>query len=170
VVVFTGHPSSYVPPMKRTRRPATRPAGTLRVAMLAYPAAQVLDVMGPLEVFSRAERCMRDDGLRTDQAYTVEIIAPKRGPFRASSGLTLYAEHGIADVRGTIDTLLIAGGIGVEYWRTDPALLRWVRRQAESVPRLASVCTGAFILADAGLLDGRRATTHWGACDRLASE
>jgi transcriptional regulator GlxA family with amidase domain len=138
--------------------------------MLAYPGIQMLDVMGPLEVFSRAERCMRDEGLRADHAYTVEIIAPRRGAFRTSSGLTLFAEHGIADVRGTIDTLLIAGGVGIEDWRDDAALLRWVRRQAGSVRRLASVCTGAFILAGAGLLDGRRATTHWGHCDKLARD
>jgi transcriptional regulator GlxA family with amidase domain len=70
---------------------------TLRVAMLAYPGIQVLDVMGPLEVFSRTARWLKETGKRKDDAYRVEIIAPARGLFRASSGLRLYADHGISE-------------------------------------------------------------------------
>jgi transcriptional regulator GlxA family with amidase domain len=140
----------------------------MRVAMLAFPDVQVLDVMGPLEVFSRTARWLRDEGLRRDLVYTVEIVGLERGAFRTSSGLRLYADRAIAEVGRGVDTLLIAGGIGVRRYRGNAALLRWIRRQAGLVRRLASVCTGAFFLAEAGLLAGRRATTHWHSCDEFA--
>lgn len=136
--------------------------------MLAFPDVQMLDVMGPLEVFSRASRWLQERGLRADDAYRVEVIGLERGPFTASSGLRLYADRGYAQVRGGLDTLLIAGGRGTERHCAHPPLLRWIRRQAGAVRRLASICTGAFFLAEAGLLDGHRATTHWASCDALA--
>jgi transcriptional regulator GlxA family with amidase domain len=140
----------------------------MHIVMLAFPEVQVLDVMGPLEVFSRTARWLRDHGHRRDLAYSVEIVSVKRGAFRTSSGLRLHADRAIADVGRGVDTLLVAGGVGVERLRRNPALLRWLRRQSRSVRRLASICTGAFFLGEAGLLEGRRATTHWGSCDALA--
>lgn len=142
----------------------------MRIAMLAFPDVQVLDVMGPLEVFSRTARWLRDHGMRSDLAYKVEIIGLKRGAFRTSSGLQLHADRGIADVGRGIDTLMIAGGPGVEEYRSNAPLLRWIRRQSGLARRLASICTGAFLLAEAGLLEGRRATTHWGHCLDLARD
>jgi transcriptional regulator GlxA family with amidase domain len=141
-----------------------------RVAMLAFPEVQVLDVMGPLEVFSRTARWLRDHGKRSDLAYEVEIVGLARGAFRASSGLRIVADRRFDEVKGGLDTLLVAGGVGTERLRHHAALLRWIRKQAGQVRRLASVCTGAFFLAEAGLLDGRRATTHWRSCARLARE
>jgi transcriptional regulator GlxA family with amidase domain len=142
----------------------------MRIAMLAFPNVQVLDVMGPLEVFSRASRWMCDEGRRADPTYTVEIIGLEPGGFLTSSGLRLHADRGIADAPRGIDTLLIAGGLGVERHRSNAALLRWIRRQSGLVRRLASICTGAFLLAEAGLLDGRRATTHWHHCATFARD
>jgi transcriptional regulator GlxA family with amidase domain len=136
--------------------------------MLAYPDVQILDVVGPLEVFSRTARWLRDHAGRKSPAYSVEIVGVERGPFRASSGLLLHAERGYREVRGGLDTLLVAGGVGTEAAMRDRALLRWLEAQSRRVRRLASVCTGAFLLAEAGLLKGKRATTHWGSCDRLA--
>ncbi|MCY1016129.1 GlxA family transcriptional regulator [Pyxidicoccus sp. MSG2] len=156
------------PPRPKAARTAALPPKTCRVAMLAYPDVQMLDVMGPLEVFARASRWLKDSGLRGDDAYQVEIIGLKRGAFPASSGLRLHADRRFDEVRRGIDTLLIAGGRGAERYCTHPPLLRWIRRQAGGVRRLASVCTGAFFLAEAGLLEGRRATTHWASCDALA--
>ena len=141
--------------------------GTRAVAMLAYPDAQILDVVGPLEVFSRTSRWLRDHGRAGPDAYTVEIVGLRPGPFRTSSGLRLYAARGFASVRNGLDTLMIAGGIGTAAALENRALVRWVRAQTGRVRRIASVCTGAFVLAEAGLLKGQRATTHWGYCARL---
>ncbi|WP_306600453.1 GlxA family transcriptional regulator [Geothrix sp. 21YS21S-2] len=138
--------------------------GPRRIAMLAFPNVQVLDVMGPLEVFSRASRWLRDQGKSADLVYEVEIIGLERGPLLTSSGLQIFAGHGMAEVRRGIDTLLIAGGVGVEPCRTYTPMLRWIQQQAKHVRRMASICTGAFLLAEAGLLKGRRATTHWHHC------
>jgi transcriptional regulator GlxA family with amidase domain len=142
---------------------------TRRIAMLAYPDVQMLDVMGPLEVFSRTSRWLRDNGKREDDAYSLEIVGLTRGVVRASSGLRLYADRRFDEVGRGLDTLLIAGGKGAERYRALAPLVRWIRRQARWVRRLASVCTGAFFLGEAGLLKGRRATTHWNWCGRLAS-
>ena len=142
---------------------------TLRVAMLAYPDVQMLDVMGPLEVFARTSRWLRENGKRPTDAYAIEIIGLRRGAFRASSGLRLHADRRFSEVRRGLDTLLIAGGVGTRRYCTHAPLLRWIRRQARWVRRLASVCTGSFFLAEAGLLQDRRATTHWGWCERMAS-
>jgi len=155
-------------PRRRPLRAVRR--GTLRIAMLAFPDVQVLDVMGPLEVFSRTSRWLRDNGLRRDHAYSVEIIGLKRGAFRTSSGLRLHAERRFSEVGRGLDTLLIAGGLGTDRLLRHRPLLAWIRRQGLSVRRLASICTGAFLLAEAGLLKGRRATTHWSFCARLARE
>lgn len=137
--------------------------------MVAFPDVQILDVTGPLEVFALATRLLREHR-RIDEAYAIELLATRAGVLRASSGLQLVATKAFRDVRTSIDTLLIAGGTGARAATKDPSLLRWLRRMAPRVRRLGSVCTGAFVLAEAGLLDGRRATTHWGACRALARQ
>jgi transcriptional regulator GlxA family with amidase domain len=97
------------------------------------------------------------------------VLAARRGAIAASSGLELVARRAVAELRGGLDTLLVAGGEGVQDALRDRALLAWLRRMAPRVRRLGSVCTGAFLLAEAGLLDGRRVTTHWAACQALAA-
>jgi transcriptional regulator GlxA family with amidase domain len=130
------------------------------VVLFAFPGVQSLDVTGPLEVFAAA----RDT--------TVEVVAPVAGPFRTSSGLTLVAERSLDDVASApgppIDTFVVAGGDGTPAVAGDDAVLTAVRRLAARSRRIASVCSGAFVLAEAGLLDGRRATTHWRSCSLLA--
>ncbi len=147
--------------MKRRAPLPTRPAPPRRVAMLAFPGVQVLDAMGPLEVFSRTERWLRDQGLRKDRAYEVELLGLEAGPFPCSSGVGLVAARGYREVGRGLDTLMVAGGLGVRDCLEDRALLAWIRTQAAQVRRLVSICTGSFLLAEAGLLEGRRATTHW---------
>jgi len=140
-----------------------------RVAAVTFEGGQILDVTGPLEVFSRAERWLRDEGRTTEPVYRVEVLARHAGPVAMSSGIELVAARSL-DTRAAIDTLIVCGGIGTDAALRDPQLIDWLGRQASRVKRLASVCTGALLLAKAGLLDGRRATTHWWWCDRLARE
>jgi len=134
-----------------------------RVAVVAYPGVQMLDVTGPLEVFAAASSLARRP------TYTVEVLAASPGPVRTHSGVRLVADRSWTAVARGIDTLLVAGGPGTEHAMRDRALVAWLRRMAPRVRRLGSVCSGTFLLAEAGLLDGKRATTHWSACDRLAA-
>ena len=103
--------------------------------------------------------------------YRPELIAEEAGPVAAWSGLALEATRGFQSVHGRLDTLLVAGGseAGVRAAATTRGLLSFLRRSAKRTRRMGSVCTGAFALAEAGLLAGRRATTHWRAADRLAA-
>ena len=129
-----------------------------RIAILAFDGVQSLDVTGPLEVFHTAGR------LRPG-AYAVEVVAPD-AEIATSSGLSLKARP-LPTPRAGLDTLIVAGGSGVRA--VDGATVAWVRDAAAHARRTASVCTGAFLLARAGLLDGRRATTHWAFAGRLAA-
>lgn len=134
--------------------------------MLAYQDAQILDVTGPLEVFALASSLLGEK--RKHPAYSVEVVARRRGPLAMSSGIRIVADRSIREVRGPIDTLLVSGGTGSQVATRDSALVAWIRRTAARARRVGSVCTGAFILAEAGLLDGKQATTHWGWCAELA--
>src|SRR5215470_7212333 len=96
------------------------------VVMLGYPDAQILDVTGPLEVFGRATRWIRDHGVSREAAYRVEIVAPRAGAFTTSSGIRVVAERAYAQVRSA-DTLLVAGGMGQRAAERDPDLLEWLR-------------------------------------------
>ncbi len=136
--------------------------------MLGFPQAQVLDITGPLEVFSRTARWLAEHrGARTP-AYVTEFIAARAGPVAMSNGLQLVASRRYSAVDDA-DTLLVAGGIGWEETARDRRLLQWLAAQAGRVQRLGSICNGAMLLAAAGLLEGRAATTHWAYLDRLAS-
>jgi transcriptional regulator GlxA family with amidase domain len=131
-----------------------------RVVFVAFPDVQALDVTGPSEVFSLAERL-------SGASYPLELVASQPGPLACSSGLRLVAGRAPAQTRSRIDTLVVAGGLGVSEAERDERLISWLRLAAARSRRVASVCTGAFLLARAGLLEGRRATTHWAACRAL---
>jgi len=137
--------------------------GLRRVVAVVFPDVQMLDVTGPVEVFSMATRLLD----RAGHGYRTEIVSNGGGPVRASSGIEL----GTAPLdrgRGAIDTLVVAGGRGTRDAVRDASLVNWIRRAASRSARVTSVCSGAFLLGEAGLLDGRRATTHWEQCERLA--
>lgn len=151
------------------RSPGSLPAAPTaphRVGMFVYPDAQLLDIAGPLEVFARTARWLGERRGFTVPAYAVELIASTPGPVLMSSGLALLAPQGLAAAR--CDTLLISGGIGFTCVCADATVLAWIAAQAPQVARLGSICTGALILAAAGVLDGRAATTHWAYLDLLA--
>lgn len=126
-----------------------------RVVLFVFDGVQPLDAVGPHEV-------LRGGG------YAVELVSPSGAPVVSASGLTLGVDGALRDIRGPVDTLMVAGGTGVHEAAADPEVLRHVRRLARCARRVTSVCSGAYVLAAAGLLDGRRATTHWEHCERLA--
>lgn len=132
-----------------------------RVVIVAFPGVQPLDVAGPAEVFSAAAQFVPD-------SYVVEVVARSADPLTARSGAYgIVPATTTARCRGRIDTLIVAGGFGVSEAVEDELLVGWVRSAARRSRRVASVCSGAFLLAAAGLLDGRRATTHWAYCADL---
>jgi transcriptional regulator GlxA family with amidase domain len=133
-----------------------------RIVTVGFPEVQMLDIVGPAEVFSQAGR------VSGSPEYALELVAPEGAPIRASNGLGLVPHRPLERCRGPIDTLVVAGGTGVRAAARDERLSSWLRVAARRSRRVTSVCTGAFLLARAGLLDGRRATTHWGACGALA--
>lgn len=145
------------------KAPRFPPNTSRRVELLAYPQVQVLDVTGPLQVFATANDIAGGDG----PAYAIHVVARPGGAIASSSGLGMLAEP-LPPPRAGLDTLIIAGGPGVEAAAADTALVNWVRARASGARRFASVCTGAVMLASTGLLDGRRATTHWSLCAELA--
>ena len=150
---------------------ALNPSARTRVVVLvAFDGFLALDVSGPWEVFSKASRWSLAN--RGRPAYRLVLASPQGGTVHASSGLQWAGSTAIADIRGPIDTVLVAGGEVSVFEPGGPAasLLPWLQRKARTVRRMGSICTGAFALAAAGLLDGRRATTHWNACARLAGD
>lgn len=141
---------------------------TRRIVLAAFPGAQILDISGPLEVFATATREVTERDPRALPPYRVEVVATRSGPLPTSSGIEVVARRSVKRVQGRIDTLIVAGGVGTEDAVNDDVLIGWIAKTGPRARRLASVCTGAFLLAHAGLLEGRRATTHWRSCDLLA--
>jgi transcriptional regulator GlxA family with amidase domain len=140
----------------------------LRVVLVTTPDAQPLDVAGPHEIFSLAGKKLRELGDESGRGYTVEVLKIGKGRvITGESGLSFLASGSYRNLEGPVDTLLITGGM--EPWNPSgqEAVLDWIRSWAPRVRRLGSICTGAFVLAAAGLLDGRRATTHWYFCHQL---
>jgi transcriptional regulator GlxA family with amidase domain len=136
--------------------------------MVAYDQAQILDITGPLEVFSRASRLLIEQGRARTPMYEVEILANSTGPLRTSSGLELLVRRTISSA-GPLDTLLVTGGVGFDAASRDKSMLAQIRRLARRARRVGSICNGAVVLAATGLLAGRAATTHWAYCDRLGA-
>jgi len=147
------------------KTPRFAPNSVRVIEVLTYPAVQLLDVTGPLQVFASANDEIADAG--DTPPYLLNVVSPGGSGVTASAGVTLAAGP-LSRPNDALDTLLIAGGEGVDAAAEDPVLVDWVRQRAAKARRVASVCTGAFLLAAAGLLNGRRAATHWMFCDRLA--
>jgi transcriptional regulator GlxA family with amidase domain len=149
--------------MPKTPRSSPNPIRVIDV--FAYPAVQLLDVAGPVQVFASANVQVADAG--GTPPYLLKVVAQGGEGVRASAGVTLAADP-LTRPGDALDTLLVAGGEGAEAAAEDPLLVDWVRQRAAKARRVASVCTGAFLLAAAGVLDGRRAATHWMYSAKLA--
>jgi transcriptional regulator GlxA family with amidase domain len=135
------------------------------VEILAFANAQLLDITGPLQVFATANDLTR--ATLTIPPYAPLVIARGGGPVTCSAGLALMTQP-LPQLDAPLDTLIIAGGRGIEAAAADSALVTWVRARAAAARRTASVCSGAFLLAETGLFDGRRVATHWRHCQGLA--
>ncbi|KIF01849.1 transcriptional regulator [Streptomyces sp. RSD-27] len=141
-----------------------------RVVIVAFPGIELLDATGPAEVFSVASR-VAGAGL---PGYRVLIATPDGAPVATSSGVRLMADLAFDEAAAPIDTLVVSGAIDVVEGGVEPVVDRevvaWLRRAAPGAGRIGSVCAGAHLLAAAGLLEGRPATTHWLTADRLAAD
>jgi transcriptional regulator GlxA family with amidase domain len=140
------------------------------IVFLAFPSSQILDIAGPFQVFVRAAELFVQENRAHKNPYNVLLASST--PCKSivtNCGLVLTGTETYRTLRGPIDTLLVAGGTGVEAAARDEELLLWLRNTARRVRRIGSICTGAFLLAAAGLLDGKRATTHWKWAAELAS-
>lgn len=141
------------------------------MVLLGFPGLQALDLVGPCDVFTGATVALAAQGRYgegyDDEGYDIVIASPDGRPASTWNGLEIVAQP---LPEGPVDTVLIPGGAGIDDLRRDADVLAWIQRSAKTARRVVSVCTGAFLIAEAGLLDGCRATTHWAFADRLAAE
>ncbi len=135
-----------------------------RIVFVAFEEALLLDLAGPFQAFASARDLAAHRGL--PDPYALAVVSPAGGSTRTSSGLAI-ATQPLAAVRGAVDTLVALGGLGSRQALHDQALVDWIAARAKRARRVCSVCTGAFLLAAAGLLDGRRVATHWRAAQEL---
>lgn len=142
-------------------------ANPRQVAILAYPGVQSLDITGPLEVFAGAQQLIAAES-RDARGYEIRIISRDGTPLSTSSGMQIVPHGDLSEAPQPLDTLIVAGGARCEQAAADATLIAWLAHNAGTARRTAAVCTGAFLLARAGLLEGRRATTHWFAAAELA--
>ena len=157
---LSGHGLAEMP-----KNPRFSPNAIRVIDVLTYPAVQLLDVTGPVQVFSSANDIVAGTG--GTRPYQLRVVSEGGRDVTATAGVALAAGP-LTEAGEALDTLLVAGGEGVEAAAENPVLVDWVHQRATEARRVASVCTGAFLLAAAGVLDGRRAATHWAYCGKLA--
>jgi len=136
-----------------------------RIAVVGFDGVQALDLVGPMEVFARANAYRPE----AQPAYELLLASPERTDIMSSCGLRFVCGRAVADLPSPLDTVVLTGGTeaGLRAAAVHRELMAWLSHHAVHARRVASVCTGAFLLAAAGLLSGKRATTHWGSCERL---
>lgn len=140
-----------------------------KIGIVAFPDVEVLDVAGPYEVFNFANLALQRQGFTTEKIYSLQLLAEEPGTIITMSGLKIVADDVYGDPNAEFDTLLIPGG-DINEVLSNTKLIDWINAMSPRVQRLASVCTGTFLLAEAGLLNGCKATTHWHYCLQLAKD
>ncbi len=148
--------------------PAHRLTAPKRIGIVIFDRCQIIDATGPAAVFGSANEIHLANGGRSP-LYDLRMIASRSGPVRSSTGVSLFADSALNDAATPFDTLICAGGKGSLRFIEDSGAIANIRRLTQSVRRVVSVCTGAYVLAAAGLLDDRRAVTHWAHCRNLAA-
>jgi transcriptional regulator GlxA family with amidase domain len=148
-----------LPPLARSRR----------IGFLIYEGVDLVDLCGPFDVFTYTHSWLQMTGRTGERGYETLIIGPTRGPIAACGGLQIVASHCCDETLEELDTLIVVGTPWPERACGNSSVVAWIARMAPRVRRVVSVCTGAFLLAEAGLLRDRRATTHWMYCDQLAA-
>lgn len=136
--------------------------------IVAYPGVQALDVVGPSDVFTAATLALAGIG-RHDDGYSVRVVSADAGPIDTGTGLQ-FVTAALPEPDEPVDTVVLPGGWGLDRVRSDARLLGWLTEAAGCARRVVTVCTGAFLAAEVGLLDGCRATTHWAYADLFARE
>ena len=156
--------------MKTSRKLLPAKDRSKTIVFLAAPCSQILDVAGPFQIFVRAAELFVEEYPARKAPYNVLLASTtRRRSVATNCGLVLTGTKTFRTLRGPIDTLLVAGGSGVETAAHDEELLLWLQKAAQRVRRIGSICTGAFLLASAGLLDGKRAAAHWKWAAELAN-
>ncbi len=142
------------------------------IAMLTYPDCMLIDVCGPMDVFNFANHALRQMSRvsPSETAYTLTIVAENSGPVKTSSGICIVADKGYEDLNEGVDTLLVTGSACVDSAVQDTKMRTWLMHMMPKVRRMGSICSGALVLAESGLLNGRKATTHWMYCDEMAKQ
>jgi len=139
------------------------------IGIVAFPGAEVLDITGPYEVFAFANMILQKEGVSPEAAYTIAVLAEQPGPVMTMTGLQIIADKSFSQIDKSLDTLLIPGG-DPKVLLANTQVVALIHDMEPKVRRLVSVCTGAFLLAESGLLDGRRATTHWNYCTEFTEK
>ncbi len=134
---------------------------TRQIALLVFPGVHLMGLAGPLEVFTRASTTLSNIGQRRSAAYQVQVLTEEETPLPTGSGLSVIGGVRWTKADKPIDTLFVLASTNVIDSQINPELLAWIRTQAETIRRVGAVSAGAFVLAAAGILDGRQVTTHW---------
>tara|TARA_R110000772_G_scaffold41808_1_gene97498 strand:+ start:78900 stop:79934 length:1035 start_codon:yes stop_codon:yes gene_type:complete len=148
--------------------PAHRLTAPKPIGIVIFDRCQIIDATGPAAVFGSANEIHLANG-GSAPLYDLRMIASRSGPVRTSTGVSLFADSALNDAVPPFDTLICAGGKGSLRFIEDSGAIANIQRLTQSIRRVVSVCTGAYVLAAAGLLDGRRAVTHWAHCRNLAA-
>lgn len=161
-------PRYEIPEVKNLPKKRRGNGARRRVVFVTSPNAASLEYMGPMQVFDEAKLFL-EYSRRSDLAYKVEIVTTDSGPIYNRKGLSIVADVPYHALRGKVDTLIFQAADETDSCLQDKRFINWVAKMSGKVRRVVSICTGSFILAQAGVLEGRRATTHWCACNDFRS-